>query len=506
MSPPPIRVGDVIANKYEVESVVGEGGMGIVVAARHLELQQRVAIKYLLPEIAEQGLAAERFRREARSAARIRGEHVCRVLDVGTLDSGVPFMVMEYLEGRDLAGELASRTRLPASEAVEYVLQACEALAEAHAAGIVHRDLKPANLFLAARSDGSRRIKVLDFGVSKSLLGADSSQLSLTQTASFVGSPLYMSPEQLDSAKSVDARTDIWAMGIVLYELLTGRAPFLADSIPRLLSAVLNDPPPPFATLSVKAPSGLEAVVRRALAKSRDERYASVAELANALTPFAPDHAAPSATRVARLLSNAPPSLAPPERVRDGEAPADAKRPRTPPESAVSSTPLSWPRGSGPEHVRMRPRSKRWAMTALLLVLVTAGVLVYELTAVAPASEPSAQPEPAATPPVGAPAKSAAAAAAQVPEPAEPRPEAPQIPPQLPVGRSGPVGVGTVAPDRGEPAGQQPPSSPTVSGTQRARPDKEPAQRRPREHGASESARPAAPGSGSGLPDFGGRR
>src|SRR5262245_59379045 len=289
MGSPPVAIGDVIADKYTVERVVGEGGMGVVYAARHRELDQRVAIKFLLPEIAQQGMAAERFRREARAAARIRGEHVCRVLDVGTLaGSGIPYMVMEYLEGRDLANELERRVRLPPEEAVGYILEACEAVAEAHAAGIVHRDIKPANLFLATRSDGSRHVKVLDFGVSKSLVDSSSGQHALTVTSSVVGSPLYMSPEQLDSARDVDRRTDIWALGVVLYELLTGGTPFRGDSIPQLVTSVLHDQPPSFASCEVTAPDGLEAALARALAKQREQRYGSVAEFVSAIAPFAP--------------------------------------------------------------------------------------------------------------------------------------------------------------------------------------------------------------------------
>ncbi|HEX4352856.1 MAG TPA: serine/threonine-protein kinase, partial [Polyangiales bacterium] len=257
MSAPPVVIGDVIAGKYVVERVIGEGGMGVVLAARHLELDQRVAIKFLLPEIAETGMAAERFRREARAAARIRGQHVCRVLDVGTLETGIPFMVMEYLEGRDLASELEDRGRMPVEEAVGYVLQACEALAEAHANGVIHRDLKPANLFLEACADGSRRLKVLDFGVSKSLIeGTAGRQAALTKTSSLVGSPLYMSPEQLDSARDVDARTDIWALGVVLYELIAGHTPFNGDTIPQLVTAVLHDPPRALSASQITVPNG----------------------------------------------------------------------------------------------------------------------------------------------------------------------------------------------------------------------------------------------------------
>ena len=298
----PVNVGDLIAGKYLVESVIGEGGMGIVVAARHLELEQRVAIKFLLPAIAEQELAAQRFRREARAAARIRGEHVCRVLDVGSLEQGVPYMVMEYLDGCDLAAELMRRGRLPVEEVVDYVLQACEALAEAHTAGIVHRDLKPGNLFLAGAADGTRRIKVLDFGVSKFLMESASGAPALTKTSSLIGSPIYMAPEQFDGSKRVDERTDIWALGIVMYELSTGATPFEAETIAQLISGVLHSKPLPFSHHNLIVPEGFEELVERALSKEPQDRFASVAELATALVPYGPIHASLRASRVSRLL------------------------------------------------------------------------------------------------------------------------------------------------------------------------------------------------------------
>jgi serine/threonine-protein kinase len=208
--------------------------MGVVVAAWHIELEQRVAVKFLLPQFAQDQSAAERFRREARAAVQIRSEHVARVIDVGTLEDGEPYMVMEYLEGKDLQSELERAGCFEISEAVEYVLQACLAMAEAHAKGMVHRDLKPANLFRTTRADGARVIKVLDFGISKSIQGSSDPQLSLTRTAAMIGSPLYMSPEQLESARDVDERADVWSLGVILFELLTGSLPFGGDTLPQL--------------------------------------------------------------------------------------------------------------------------------------------------------------------------------------------------------------------------------------------------------------------------------
>jgi serine/threonine-protein kinase len=298
----PLQVGDIVAGKYEVERILGEGGMGVVVAARHRDLDQQVAVKFLLPEIAKRKDAAERFRREARAAVRITSEHVARVLDVGSSEDGVPYMVMEYLHGDDLAAEIRTRGQMAVVEAVSYILQACEAVAEAHAAGIVHRDLKPANLFLAHRADGSRLVKVLDFGISKSTSAGSMSDLALTTTSALIGSPLYMSPEQMHSAKTVDGRTDIWSLGAILFQLLAGRPPYVAESIPQLCSALLNDSPPPLASFRQDVSPELEAAVLGALVKDKNQRYATVADFARALTPFAPESRI-HAERAGRVLS-----------------------------------------------------------------------------------------------------------------------------------------------------------------------------------------------------------
>ncbi|MEZ4224157.1 MAG: protein kinase [Polyangiaceae bacterium] len=301
MGSSPVKRGQLLAGKYEVDEILGEGGMGVVVAARHKDLDQRVAVKFLLPEVAEHQEAAERFRREARAAVKITSEHVARVIDVGALEDGAPYMVMEFLDGNDLSDELRAGP-LPVAEAVGYLLQACEAVAEAHAAGIIHRDLKPANLYLHRKADGSRIVKVLDFGISKSLPGSSMDDLALTSTAALIGSPLYMSPEQMHSAKNVDVRTDIWSLGAILYQLLSGRPPYVAESLPQLCSALLNEHPPPLRDLRKEVPAGLATVVMRALAKDRNDRYSSVAEFATNLAEFAPTMAI-HVQRASRILS-----------------------------------------------------------------------------------------------------------------------------------------------------------------------------------------------------------
>jgi serine/threonine-protein kinase len=287
MSALPLDEGQLIAGKYRVEHVLGEGAMGVVIAAWHLELNQRVAVKLVRPEAMTVQDAQERFRREARAAARLRSEHVVRVMDVGTLEGGTPYMVMEYLDGQDLARELSLRGPLPIAEAVGYILQASEALAEAHVGGIVHRDLKPANLFLARQPDGSRVIKVLDFGVSKATTHVPGS-LSLTQDFAMIGSPLYMSPEQMRSAKDVDPRADIWALGVILFELLAGRPPFFEESIAELVRSML-EAPPSLRSLRAEVPQPLERAILRCLERDASQRYPDVGALASTLSRFAPE-------------------------------------------------------------------------------------------------------------------------------------------------------------------------------------------------------------------------
>src|SRR5689334_13093473 len=234
----PVKEGDLLAGKYRVERVLGAGGMGVVVAAHHIALDEKVAIKLLLPEALSNPEAVSRFAREARAAVKIKNEHVARVIDVGSLDTGAPYMVMEYLEGSDLGDWVKQHGNLPVEQAVEFLLQACEAIAEAHGAGIVHRDIKPANLFVIMRADGLQSVKVLDFGISKVTPKGSVSDMGYTKTSTVMGSPLYMSPEQMESTKDVDTRTDIWALGVVLYELLTGNLPFLAESMPELIARI----------------------------------------------------------------------------------------------------------------------------------------------------------------------------------------------------------------------------------------------------------------------------
>ncbi|MBK9031582.1 MAG: protein kinase [Myxococcales bacterium] len=314
-----IALGAVLVGKYRIDAILGQGGMGVVARATHLHLNETVAIKFLRADIAGDHEANQRFLREAHSAWKLKNEHVARVLDVGSVDDGLPYLVMEYLEGIDLDGMLEQSQRVSPPLAVEFIVQACEGLAEAHALGIVHRDVKPSNFFVTWRPDGSPLVKLLDFGISKVV---DSLDVSLTQTQSMLGTPAYMSPEQMRSARTVDARTDVWSLGAVLFELIEGVRPFEAESFSEMCVKVAVDPPAPF---TVPVPPGLDAVIRRCLEKKPDARYANVAEVAGALAPFARDpHAAAAAVeRIERRLQR--PSV-PNLRLEGGSAPVAAAR------------------------------------------------------------------------------------------------------------------------------------------------------------------------------------
>ena len=293
------RAGDVVAGKYRIESVIGMGGMGVVLGAQDISLGRRVAIKFLAPGKAKSSDDAARFMREARAAASIQSEHVVRVFEVGALPNGASYIVMEHLAGGDLGQILAARGALPIDEAVDYLLEACEAIGEAHKLGIVHRDLKPQNLFVTRTPDGASCVKVLDFGISKAI---DEAAPNLTSTEAVMGTPLYMSPEQVRSLKNVDLRTDIWALGAILFELVTAALIFEAPSATALYAMIAMDPPTPLRTKCPTAPPELEAVIQRCLHKDPNGRYADVAAFADALAPFASERGRVSAARVARVV------------------------------------------------------------------------------------------------------------------------------------------------------------------------------------------------------------
>jgi serine/threonine protein kinase len=279
--------GDIIAGKYAIVRRLGEGGMAVVYEATHVRLRQPLAIKVLRPDVADSHTVLARFEREARATAQLRSVHAARVVDVDTLPNGVPYMVMEYLEGHDLDAELAKVGPMPVARAVDIVLQTAGAMQEAHALGIVHRDLKPANLFLCPVGDRNV-VKVLDFGISKIEGDGDA---RITASNAYFGTPAYAAPEQLREAAAADARSDVWALGVVLFELLTGRTPFLGGPT-AVIAKVMTDPVPWPSDLRPDLPRDLARVVMRALQRDPRERFQTMHAMAEALAPFGPSRTA----------------------------------------------------------------------------------------------------------------------------------------------------------------------------------------------------------------------
>ncbi len=376
------KIGDVVAGKYRLERVAGEGGMGIVYAAEHLVLRQRVAVKVLLPDAATSDAVVERFEREAQAAARIQSEHVARVMDAGSLASGAPFLVMEFLEGSDFEELLEQHTTLPVADVADAILQALEALAHAHSVGIVHRDLKPANLFLASRPDGRRVVKMLDFGISKTMQARPGEKV-LTGHA-VLGSPVYMSPEQLRNAKKIDGRADIWSLGVVAYELLTGKPPFDGDGVGEIFAAILEKQAIPVHVRNPEVPVELSNIIAKCLARKVSDRWSDPYALARAVEPFGSGAFAHLVERIEQVLSRAKMfrSLATPTETRlvvDAIA-AAARRART--QAGVHSaippstrSPLIVDVELSPEESEMfRPASRRWLKVgAIVLVVAGAG-------------------------------------------------------------------------------------------------------------------------------------
>ena len=375
-----LQVGAVIGGRLRIDEILGEGGMGIVAGATHLELGNRVAVKVMRAELAQNPNIVERFIREARAVVNLRTEHVCRVLDVGRLDNGAPYIVMERLAGSDLARAISQRP-LPVATAVDYVMQGCVALAEAHAAGIVHRDLKPANLFVTRRPNGGPLVKVLDFGIAKA---RDAGGPQLTQTMGMMGSPGYMSPEQLVSARDVDLRTDIWALGVTLYQLMSARMPFPAPTLTEIAIKVATDPPDP-----LDVDPDLRAVIFRCLEKQPERRYPSVAALSADLARFASSDGRNTAALAAQLSGVVmAPSVAP---VGINVPTAASMLSPTPSPAAQTPAPVTPPPMVPAETVTVR--RSRWPLILGALVIAggAAGIAVA-VTHGGGTSQPAAAP------------------------------------------------------------------------------------------------------------------
>jgi eukaryotic-like serine/threonine-protein kinase len=454
-----LKPGGIVGGKFRVDRVLGEGGMGIVVAATHLQLGQTVALKCMRPEVVSPSYL-KRFMREARASVKLKSQHAARVIDVGAFEDGMPYIVMEYLEGQDLSELLKQRGRLPVHEAVEYMLQACEAIGEAHSYGIVHRDIKPANLFLAQGPGGAPTIKVLDFGVSKILdLEAQGDDTNpggrirdgrplrandsvVTRVTDLLGSPSYMAPEQVLNASAADTRSDIWSVGVILFKLVCGRGPFTAESLGELVQQVMKNRIPTVGELLPDCPPGFSEVVAKCLERDRLKRFADIPELARALAPYAPSGTAPSLERAAILgaafsYTPAPAramSQAPITPMQLGVAGAQLPGPRT------ASSPGPMARASMPSIPSMQPPADapRYGLVIATGVLAVLAFFVAAFLAMRPS---------AVAPPVK-PAQAIPSASVRLPVPVVP----PGLPPQPPRS-SGPV---LLSPPLG-PAGRSPP-------------------------------------------------
>jgi serine/threonine-protein kinase len=389
-------VGERVAGKYEIEGVLGAGGMGVVVAARHVQLGQRVAIKFLRREAALEQSAVERFLREARAAVTLASEHATKVFDIGTLESGEPYMVMEHLTGTDLSELLNQRGPLGIQEAVDVVLQASEAIAEAHAHGIVHRDLKPSNLFVTKGMDGRSFVKVLDFGISKVTKGTEGSS-TLTASGSVMGSPVYMSPEQVRNSKGVDPRSDIWGLGVILYELFTGTQPFPGETFGEIFAKILSESPRPIRALRPEIPAALSEVVSRCLERDLGQRVQNVAQLASMLLPFAQSASALSVERIRHVSRAEPGTSIPREETAAHTATLTLDADRASPPSETNG---SWQRSGSSKGPPGRSMAGLWALFgAGLVVAAVIGAVAWGRFHQAIVAAPAVAIAPAATPP-----------------------------------------------------------------------------------------------------------
>ena len=276
----------VVLGRYRIDSILGTGGMGLVVRATHIYMAQPVAIKFLRKDMVEDTGVVQRFLREAHATVRLRGDHIARVIDVGMLPDGTPFMVMEFLEGSDLNQILRHHGAQPPALVVDMLLQACEGIAEAHALGIVHRDLKPSNFFVTRKLDGSPLLKILDFGISKAPAGFDS---ELTKTQAVVGTPSYMSPEQILGDR-LDARSDIFSLGIVLYQMVTGRKPFVEDEEKSVMHKIRLERHVRARKLNPELPREVDRIIDKCLQKEPRNRFQSGQALVMALERFLGKH------------------------------------------------------------------------------------------------------------------------------------------------------------------------------------------------------------------------
>jgi eukaryotic-like serine/threonine-protein kinase len=431
MDPQALRVGQVVGEKYRLVRLLGEGGMGSVYEARHDVIGRRFAVKFLHAELAGHPEILARFRREAQAAGSLENENIAAVTDFGSSPDGAPYIVMEFLEGEDLAKTLARHGPMQIPRAAHILIQVCRGLVAAHGRGIVHRDLKPENLLLQKRGDGGDLVKILDFGIAK-LKSTEHRPEAATRTGITLGTPYYMPPEQARGQKELDERADIYALGVILFELLSGQKPHNGENYNAILYSILMGAAPRIEAFRPDLPPELANVVHRAMAGEAKDRYQSVSELAQALAPFAGRALTPAPT-----LSNASTVMAP-HSVGAQSVPAASHGTRAP----VVFTPPPTSELGAPK----TSRAGLWAGLAIAL-LGAAGAAAWFAMHSAPAAPDSTA---AAPPVVPLPTPSVAVVATAAPAPTiaptpalppvasaqpTPSPAAPPQPPARPVSK-----------------------------------------------------------------------
>jgi len=405
MDPQASRVGEVVGEKYRLVRLLGEGGMGSVYEARHDVIGRRFAVKFLHAELASHPEILLRFRREAQAAGSLENENIAAVTDFGSSPDGAPYIVMEFLEGEDLAKTLARNGPLPVARAAHILIQVCRGLFAAHGRGIVHRDLKPENLLLQQRGDGGDLVKILDFGIAK-LKSTEHRPEAATRTGITLGTPYYMPPEQARGQKELDERADIYALGVILFELLSGQKPHNGENYNAILYSILMGAAPRIEQFRPDLPPELAAVVHRAMAGEANQRYQSVSELSQALAPFTGRSMTPAPT-----LSNESTVMAP-----HSASGVGAQSARSVSSGSGTRAPVAFtPNPSMPLPAPQKSHAGLWAGLAAVVVLGAGGSAAWFAAHAGPATTPSVT-TPAAAPPPPAPPP-AAIAPTPTPEP-----------------------------------------------------------------------------------------
>ncbi len=381
--------GQIIDDKYRIVRIIGEGGMGAVFEGENTRIHRRVAIKVLHLGIAQNQDSVARFEREAQAAGCIGSDHIVEVLDLGNLPQGERFMVMEYLDGEHLGNRIQARGRLDAKEASAIILQLLEGLGAAHAAGIIHRDLKPENIFLLRSKKGHQDfVKILDFGISKfNALGSDSA-LSMTRTGTVMGTPYYMAPEQARGSKHSDVRSDLYGVGVILYEAVTGTVPFQAETFNELIFKIALETPPPPQQLNPSLDPAFAQIIAKGMARDPAARFQSASEFSQALQEWlaraagAGAAASPHGPGSAGKTAGAPPEAA------AARASSTVKVP-TPPSSAYATTPTPWSRQPSEASLAVPAGvPRRRASTGRFVLIALGGLALGSLVAIGALKRP----------------------------------------------------------------------------------------------------------------------